>query len=44
MSEGAHSAVWSGDNNQGHPVASGLYFCIMRFEGQTETRKLVLLR
>jgi subtilisin family serine protease len=44
MNEGAHSTVWNSTDGRGRPAASGLYFCVMRFAGQTETRKLVLLR
>jgi len=44
MSEGAHSVVWNGDDRRGRPVASGLYFCVLRFGERTETKKLVLLR
>ena len=44
MSEGAHSVVWNGTDQRGRPVASGLYFCILRAGGRAESRKLVLLR
>jgi subtilisin family serine protease len=44
MSEGAHSARWNGDDSRGRNVASGLYFCVLRYGDETETRKLVLLR
>ena len=44
MNEGAHSVVWNGDDRRGSPVASGLYFCVLRFGERTESRKLVLLR
>jgi subtilisin family serine protease len=44
MHEGGHSVVWNGDDRHGRPVASGLYFCVLRSGDRTETRKLVLLR
>jgi hypothetical protein len=44
MSEGAHSLRWNGDDRDGRNVASGIYFCVLRFGGETQTRKLVLLR
>jgi subtilisin family serine protease len=44
MSEGPHSAVWNGDDTGGRKVASGIYFCVLRYGGETVTRKLVLLR
>ena len=43
-SGGAHSVVWNGDDRNGRPAASGLYFCVLRHGGRIETRKLVLLR
>ncbi|MCK4351308.1 MAG: S8 family peptidase [Candidatus Krumholzibacteria bacterium] len=44
MNEGAHSARWNGDDTESRQVASGLYFCVLRYGNETETRKLVLLR
>jgi len=44
MTMGAHSVRWEGDGGAGEQAASGIYFCVLRFGGVTETRKLVLLR
>ncbi len=44
MGRGAHSARWNGRDRKGHPVASGVYFCVLKHGGKTESRKLVLLR
>lgn len=44
MSRGAHSVHWNGDDRNNYQVASGLYFCTLRFGGEVQSRKLVLLR
>lgn len=41
---GAHSVRWNGDDGAGRNVASGIYFCVLRFADNVQTRKLVLLR
>ena len=42
---GQHSAIWSGRNDEGGIVASGVYFYEMRFDGHlVETRKAVILK
>jgi hypothetical protein len=42
--EGAHSVVWNGRDNKGSPVASGVYFSVLRQNGLESTRKMVLIR
>ena len=44
MAKGAHGIRWNGDDDSGQRVASGIYFCELKFATQTQTRKLVLLR
>ena len=44
LPKGAHSVRWHGVDGNGRPVASGIYFCELRFGSETQTRKLVLLR
>jgi hypothetical protein len=42
---GAHAVVWNGRNNEGLPVAAGVYFYQLIVAGEaSQTRKLVLLR
>jgi hypothetical protein len=41
---GAHSVRWNGDDGAGRSVASGVYFCVLRFADDVQSRKLVLLR
>ena len=39
-----HRAVyWDGRNLNGEPVASGTYFYVLEFQGETATRKMILL-
>ena len=44
LPKGAHSARWNGDDGRGRLVASGIYFCELKFGRETQARKLVLLR
>lgn len=41
---GAWGVSWSGEDERGKHVASGVYFCRMRAGSYDETRKLVLLK
>ena len=42
--EGYYSVKWDGVNNNGSPVASGVYFYQLRAGSFVSTRKLVLLK
>jgi len=41
---GDHSVVWNGRDDQGQPVASGIYYCRLVSAGQTVMRKMVLAK
>jgi mannosyl-glycoprotein endo-beta-N-acetylglucosaminidase len=41
---GTYATVWDGTNADGMPVASGVYFCRITWNGKTETRRMVLLK
>jgi hypothetical protein len=43
-SAGAHEKRWDGRDNQGRPVASGVYYARLTGQQQTLTRKIVLLK
>ena len=41
---GEYRLTWQGDNDAGRPVASGIYFCTMQFEGSRQSLKMQVLR
>jgi hypothetical protein len=41
---GSHERAWDGRNDEGCPVASGVYFARLEAEGATDERKVVVLR
>ena len=41
---GTSSVVWDGRDNAGRPVASGAYFCTMRFGTFEKTAKMMLMK
>jgi flagellar hook assembly protein FlgD len=44
MAAGVHEASWSGRNDAGAPVASGVYFYKLESGGYTESKRMVLLK
>jgi hypothetical protein len=43
-SAGEHTLIWNGCDDNGRPVASGMYLAITKCNGRTVARKLALLR
>jgi hypothetical protein len=43
-SEGWHSLIWNGSDENGAPVSSGIYFLRLRTEESLMTKKMILLR
>jgi hypothetical protein len=43
LAAGTHEIAWHGLNEDGHPVAAGIYYCRLETEGATLTHKLVVL-
>ena len=41
---GSWEEDWAGRNDSGNPVPSGVYFCVLKAAGKTESRKMVMLR
>ena len=41
---GVHSLPWNGRDGSGNEVASGVYYCEVRWQDRRDTRRLVLLR
>ena len=44
LAAGPHEVVWSGEDDGGRPVPSGVYFARLVADGQARTGKLVLLK
>jgi len=44
QSGGSRSVIWRGDDQTGHTVASGVYFCVLQAGEDRRTQKLVLLK
>ncbi len=44
LNTGLQSVEWNGKDNQGHPLASGIYFSQMKIGSVTHTRKMVLVK
>ena len=44
LSEGTHSFEWNGKDIQGNRIGSGIYFCIMKYDNNIKTMKLLLLK
>ena len=42
LSSGQHKVVWNGDNSEGHPVSSGIYFSKLIYNNQTKIHKMLL--
>ena len=41
---GSWEEDWNGRNDAGNSVPSGIYFCVLKAAGKTESRKMVMLR
>lgn len=44
VKSGTHGLAWDGKDASGHPVAAGLYFYRLELNGQTQTRKMLLIK
>ena len=42
--KGDHTQVWDGRDTNGREVASGVYFCRLTWNGESETRRMLLVR
>jgi len=40
---GLYQVDWQGRDDQGRPVASGVYFCALKWNGQVANRRMVKL-
>jgi len=44
LEQGKHQVSWNGTDDQGHAVASGIYFAKLDTAGKTTTKKLVMVK
>jgi hypothetical protein len=44
LAAGTHDVQWSGRDDRGRPVASGVYFYTLTAGGETHSRKMMLLK
>jgi len=44
LSNGQHRSTWDGCDWKGEPVASGVYFYVLRFKGAQASKKMILLK
>jgi len=44
LSAGVHSVQWHGCGNEGQPLSSGLYFCMIEYMSYAESKALCVLR
>ncbi len=44
VAAGEYPLRWKGTDDQGRPLPSGIYFCVLRTARATQTRRVVLLR
>jgi photosystem II stability/assembly factor-like uncharacterized protein len=44
LTQGSHTVLWDGKNNNGNEVSSGLYLCRLRIGDQVITRKLMMMK
>jgi len=43
-SAGYHTVIWDGKNASGNGIASGVYFYMIKFENQTQIKRMTLLK
>ncbi|UCD18087.1 MAG: S8 family peptidase, partial [Candidatus Zixiibacteriota bacterium] len=44
LAAGVYQVRWDGRDGRGDPVASGIYFCRLRYGSESRTRKMILLK
>ncbi len=43
-SAGEHAVLWDGRDDDGLPVASGIYFCKLHSAGRSEVKRIMMLK
>jgi flagellar hook assembly protein FlgD len=44
LNSGVHSVIWNGDTNSGTKAASGTYIFMVKYNGQFQVKKMILLK
>ena len=44
MGDGKHKIIWRGVDNAGNKVGSGIYFCVVKSENSTHSKKIVMAK
>lgn len=44
QNSGLHQVVWNGSNKNGNILSSGIYFAVLKAEGQQQVKRMVLLK
>jgi len=44
LSGGSYEIIWDGNDNQGKPVSSGIYFYKLKREDFEKTRKMIMIK
>ncbi len=44
MTQGEHTVIWNGDDNNGNTLSSGVYFFKLESQGQSKVRKTLLMK
>ena len=44
LAAGTHNMTWNGRNDQGNPMASGIYFCGLKAAGHNLMKRMLLMR
>ena len=42
--QGSFTVLWNGQNKNGYTVASGIFFCVIAYNDQVITKKMVMMR
>ncbi len=44
LDPGTHNIIWNGRDNQRRPVSSGVYFYRVSYQGQSQTRRMMMIK
>jgi ribosome-associated protein YbcJ (S4-like RNA binding protein) len=44
LNAGEHEVIWNGENETGEAVTTGIYFYQLKINGETETRRVLMIK